>query len=110
VRFRRVLFVFLIAIVVVVLVRQGKQDPLVRIAGNLDSLISASRIKTQMEMLASNPHRAGTANNVKVGDAIIRRLQSAGGKSQRSNMKQIFRNQPKPPSGLLRRSKRNQIP
>lgn len=51
------------------------------LAEELDRLVSPSRIELQMQLLASNPHRAGSAENRKVGDAILDRLNKIGGLS-----------------------------
>lgn len=54
------------------------KPPLNRAASDLETLVTAEKIRNQIQNLASKPHRAGTPENRAVGDAIIRRLKSAG--------------------------------
>ncbi len=58
--------------------QRHRAQPLDRISSRLDSIISPKRMEEHMKLFCSVPHRAGTAENRNVGDAILRRLTELG--------------------------------
>lgn len=56
----------------------SKPTPLNRAASEIERFVTAENIRNQIQNVAAKPHRAGTPENKVVGDAIIRRLKSAG--------------------------------
>ena len=78
---KKSLLFFLALILIVLFVywfRFRKSDSVDKTSARLDQIISAERINTDVESLASKPHRAGSEQNRRVGDAIIARLQQLG--------------------------------
>ena len=76
---RRIAFVVAAVVVVAALFRWGlDRDPLKTRAARLEGSVSPERLGRQMDELAAKPHRAGTAANGEVVDALAARLRSIG--------------------------------
>ncbi len=60
------------------LLQNQRKEPVDRVASRLDSIISPKRMEQHMKLFSSVPHRAGTEENRKVGDAILNRLRELG--------------------------------